>query len=103
MGGIRGLGSPALRIWRLALYLGWTILLMPVQALGLALRQRWTATFPRFYHRWCCRIIGLRVRRLGHPTQARPVLFAVNHISYLDITVLSSLLAVSKVSACAHT
>src|SRR5205823_4834333 len=97
-GGIAGLGSPALRVRRLAIYFAWTVLLMPVQALGLALRQSWTATLPRFYHRWCCRIIGLRVRRLGHPTQARPVLFAVNHISYLDITVLSSLLAVSFIA-----
>jgi 1-acyl-sn-glycerol-3-phosphate acyltransferase len=98
MGGVARLGSPALRIRRLALYLAWTVLLMPVQAIGLALRQPWTATLPRFYHRWCCRIIGLRVRRLGHPTQARPVLFAVNHISYLDITVLSSLLPVSFIA-----
>jgi 1-acyl-sn-glycerol-3-phosphate acyltransferase len=83
---------------RLAVYLAWTLLLMPVQALGLVLRRRWTATLPRFYHRWCCRILGLRVRRIGHPTPIRPVLFAVNHISYLDITVLGSLLPVSFIA-----
>jgi len=98
MGGVTRLGSPALRVRRLAIYLAWTVLLMPVQALGLALRRPWTATLPRFYHRWCCRILGLRVRRIGRPTQARPVLFAVNHISYLDITVLGSLLPVSFIA-----
>jgi lyso-ornithine lipid O-acyltransferase len=87
-----------LRLWRLAIYLAWTVLLMPVQALGLAARQPWTATFPRFYHRRCCRILGLRVRVLGRPTSARPVLFAANHISYLDITVLGSLLAASFIT-----
>ena len=98
MGGVTRLGSPALRVRRLAIYFAWTVLLMPVQAVGLALRRPWTATLPRFYHRWCCRILGLRVRRIGRPTQARPVLFAVNHISYLDITVLGSLLPVSFIA-----
>ena len=98
MGGVARLGSPTLRLRRLAVYLAWTVLLMPVQALGLLLQQPWTATLPRFYHRWCCRILGLRVRRIGRPTAERPVLFAVNHISYLDITVLGSLLAVSFIA-----
>lgn len=92
------MGSTTLRLWRLALYLAWTLPLMPVQALGLVLRQPWVATFPRFYHRWCCRILGLRVRRIGQPTAVRPVLFAANHISYLDITVFGSLIAGSFVA-----
>ncbi|HEX6441210.1 MAG TPA: lysophospholipid acyltransferase family protein [Stellaceae bacterium] len=92
------MGSTTLRLWRLSLYLAWTLSLMPVQALGLVLRQPWVATFPRFYHRWCCRILGLRVRRIGQPTAVRPVLFAANHISYLDITVFGSLIAGSFVA-----
>lgn len=98
MGGVERIGSPALRLWRLAVYLTWTTLLIPVQALGLMFRQRWVATFPRFYHRRCCRILGLRVRSIGRPSGARPVLFAANHISYLDITVFGSLLAASFVA-----
>ena len=98
MGGVRRLGSPVRRVWRLTIYLGWTVLLMPVQAVGLMLRAPWVTTFPRWYHRRCCRILGLRVRAIGRPAAARPVLFAANHISYLDITVLSSLLAASFVA-----
>ncbi|HEV8680950.1 MAG TPA: lysophospholipid acyltransferase family protein [Stellaceae bacterium] len=98
MGGVERIGSSALRVWRLAIYLGWTILLMPVQALGLILRRRWTANFPRFYHRRCCRILGLRVRRIGRPTEARPTLFVANHVSYLDITVFGSLIAGSFIA-----
>lgn len=98
MGGVARMGSSALRVRRLTIYLAWTVLLMPVQAFGLALRRPWTASFPCFYHRWCCRILGLRVRRIGWPTHARPVLFAVNHISYLDITVLGSLLPASFIA-----
>jgi lyso-ornithine lipid O-acyltransferase len=98
MGGLERIGSPALRVWRLAVYLGFTVVLMPVQAFGLVLGAPWTASFPRFYHRQCCRILGLRVRRIGRPTEARPVLFAANHISYLDITVFGSLIAGSFIA-----
>jgi 1-acyl-sn-glycerol-3-phosphate acyltransferase len=98
MGGVERMGSPALRVWRLGVYLAFTLLLMPVQAFGLALGRPWTASFPRFYHRRCCRILGLRVRRIGHPTETRPVLFAANHISYLDITVFGSLIAGSFIA-----
>ena len=98
MGGVERMGSTTLRLWRLAIYLAFTLLLMPVQAIGLVLRQRWVATFPRFYHRCCCRILGLRVRRIGRPTAVRPALFVANHISYLDIIIFSSLIAGSFVA-----
>jgi 1-acyl-sn-glycerol-3-phosphate acyltransferase len=92
------MGSPALRIARLTLYLLWTVSLMPVQGVGVVLRRPWSRTLPAFYHRWCCRILGLHVRTVGAPTAVRPVLFASNHISYTDITVLGSLIAGSFVA-----
>jgi len=82
----------------MAIYLAWTFALMPVQAIGLILRQSWVARFPRFYHRRCCRILGIKVHRIGEPVTAGPVLFAANHISYTDITVLGSLIAGSFVA-----
>jgi lyso-ornithine lipid O-acyltransferase len=92
------MGSPALRVSRLALYLVWTLSLMPVQGIGLALRRPWSRTLPAFYHTWCCRILGFRVRRVGMPTPERPVLFASNHVSYTDITVLGSLISGSFIA-----
>jgi lyso-ornithine lipid O-acyltransferase len=86
------MGSPTLRLARLALYLAWTLSLMPVQVVGLALRCRWTSALPVFYHRWCCRMLGFRIRLLGMPTIERPVLFASNHVSYIDITILGSVI-----------
>jgi 1-acyl-sn-glycerol-3-phosphate acyltransferase len=79
-----------LRIWRLTAYLVLTLTLMPVQVLGMLLRRPWAETLPRLYHRLCCRALGIRVRRIGEPTLKRPVLYAANHISYLDITALGS-------------
>jgi lyso-ornithine lipid O-acyltransferase len=92
------MGSTTLRIWRLAAVLAWTVPLMPVQALGLILKRRWVMEFPRFYHRNVCRLLGLKVRQTGEPASARPVLFVSNHIGYLDIAVLSSLIPVSFVA-----
>jgi 1-acyl-sn-glycerol-3-phosphate acyltransferase len=92
------IGSSALRFWRTGAYFLWTVSLMPVQALGLALRRHWVATFPRFYHRCCCHILGISVCTIGTPAKARPVLFAANHISYLDITVLGALLDASFIA-----
>ena len=86
------MGSLTLRLARLALYFAWTAALMPVQLVGLALRRRWTSTLPVFYHRWCCRILGFRIRVIGTPTSERPVLYAANHISYTDITILGSVI-----------
>lgn len=91
-------GSTWLRVWRTAVYLAWTLAMMPVQAVGLVLRRRWVATLPRFYHRRCCRILGVDVRRIGEPVDTRPVLFASNHVSYIDIMVLGSLIPGSFVA-----
>jgi lyso-ornithine lipid O-acyltransferase len=71
---------------------------MPVQALGLALGCRWVAELPRFYHRRVCRLLGLKVHQIGAPVADRPVLFVSNHIGYLDIPVLTSLLPASFVA-----
>lgn len=98
------MGSTGLRVRRIAVYLAWTLLLMPVQGLGLILRLPWMARLPRFYHHRCCRILGFDVRQIGEPIADRPILFAANHVSYTDITVLGSLIpgsfvAKSEVSA----
>jgi lyso-ornithine lipid O-acyltransferase len=92
------MGSPTLRIVRIALYLAWTLSLMPLQGVGLALQRSWTRHLPVFYHRWCCRILGFRVRTIGRPSSVRPLLFVANHVSYADITVLGSLLPASFIA-----
>ncbi len=75
---------------RLVAFLAWTALLIPVHtvALTLGLSER----IPVVYHRVVCRIIGLRVERRGEISQTRPTLFVCNHSSYLDISVLGSLI-----------
>jgi 1-acyl-sn-glycerol-3-phosphate acyltransferase len=74
-----------------------TLVLMPIQS--LAIRRNWpvAARLPWYWQRIACRMAGIRVRIDGSPAAA-PLLVAANHISWLDISVLGSVLPVSFVS-----
>ena len=92
------MGSPVRAAVRLVLYLAWTFLLLPVQIASLALHLPVARRLPRFYHKVCCRLLGLRVIRHGHIVRSRPILFIANHTSYLDVSVLGSLIDASFVA-----
>ncbi|MDR6293734.1 1-acyl-sn-glycerol-3-phosphate acyltransferase [Inquilinus ginsengisoli] len=92
------LGSKLRAVFRLGLYLPWTVALMPVQALAVRFGWRLQTSLPAFYHRVCCRILGLGVEIRGTPSAAAPTLFVSNHLSYLDIEVLGSVIAGSFVA-----
>ncbi|HZA66647.1 MAG TPA: lysophospholipid acyltransferase family protein [Geminicoccaceae bacterium] len=71
--------------------LAWTgILLVPCLA-GRAVAGRAPPVLVRAWHRGCCRITGLHLRVSGVPAAAGSTLFVANHVSYLDIVVLGSL------------
>lgn len=97
-GGDSPFGSSLLGSVRLSLYALVTLSLMPIQVIVLILLPRLWPVLPRFYHRLCCRIMGLKVRVVGTPSTARPTLFVSNHASYLDIPVMGSILPVSFVA-----
>ncbi len=84
------LGSPLVAACRLAIYGGFTIVLIPLQALALGLGWSLRKRLPNWYHRKCCRILGFEVETIGEITDWRPRLFVCNHISYLDITILGA-------------
>lgn len=75
-----------------------TLPLMPVQALLLRLSPRRARTFPHWYHKQVCRLIGIRLRIDGEVAPARPVLLVANHTSWLDIPVLSAVAPVAFVA-----
>jgi len=84
-------------VLRLSAYLALTLALLPVQAAAVALGpwalgSRLAERLPRFYHRLCTRILGFRVTVHGTHLPERPVLFVCNHVSYLDITILGSVI-----------
>lgn len=79
-------------------FLGLTLPLMPVQWALLRVSPRLARKLPNWYHRAVCRIIGVRLRIQGQVARDRPVLLASNHVSWLDITVLSAVAPVSFVA-----
>lgn len=86
------LGSPLRAAYRLTLYAALTLPLMIVQLVCVSLNLKFAQQMPLWYHRQCCRILGIRVERRGRQSRKRPTLYASNHVSYLDITVLGSLI-----------
>ncbi|HMA13473.1 MAG TPA: lysophospholipid acyltransferase family protein [Kiloniellaceae bacterium] len=91
-------GSPTTALCRLLAYAGLTLALMPVQLLAVACRWPLRRRLPRWYHRRVCRLLGMRIERLGQPSAVHPTLYVANHVSYLDIEVLGALLEVSFVA-----
>lgn len=90
--------SPSRAFARLLQYVAFTLCLIPVQAVCLLIRAPLAKTLPQWYHRQCARLLGLSIETHGAPTGNKPALFACNHVSYLDITVLGALLPASFVA-----
>jgi 1-acyl-sn-glycerol-3-phosphate acyltransferase len=81
-----------LRLFRITIYLGLTLPLMPLQALFVALGSPMAKRLPRAYHRLCWWVLGFRVEVKGRLSERHPTLFVANHTSYLDITILAGLI-----------
>ena len=56
------------------------------------------ARIPLLWHRMCCLLIGLEVRRYGRPADAGQVLYVCNHASYLDVPVMGASVRASFVA-----
>jgi len=67
-----------------------TAVLIPVQWLAVALKRPLRRRIPVFYHRFVCRLLGVRVRASGAPVTDRPLLIVANHSSWLDISIITS-------------
>ncbi|MDH3582345.1 MAG: 1-acyl-sn-glycerol-3-phosphate acyltransferase, partial [Hyphomicrobiales bacterium] len=71
---------------------------MPVQWALLKLAPNQARRFPHWYHRRVCRLLGIRFKVEGEIAQSRRVLLVSNHVSWLDIPVLSALSPLSFVA-----
>jgi len=67
-----------------------TLPLMPVQWLAVALKLPLRRRIPVFYHRFVCRLLGIRVHCTGAPVDKRPLLIVANHSSWLDISIITA-------------
>ena len=71
---------------------------MPVQQLFVWFWPRMARVFPMYYHRLVLRILGVRVSIEGEALKQGPAILAANHVSWLDIVILSSLAPVSFIA-----
>lgn len=67
-----------------------TLVLLPFQLAGIVLNNRMQRTIPHLFHRILCAVIGVRIREVGARSNANPVLILANHVSWLDICVISA-------------
>jgi lyso-ornithine lipid O-acyltransferase len=72
-------------------FLAFTLVLLPFQLIGLVFDLRLQRTIPHVYHRVLCVLIGVRIREVGTRSTASPALILSNHVSWLDICVISAL------------
>jgi lyso-ornithine lipid O-acyltransferase len=75
-----------------------TLPLMPVQWLLIHLAPAWARVLPHHYHRIGCRILGFKVDVSGTLPQDGACLIVSNHVSWIDIVVLSTLAPLSFVA-----
>lgn len=75
-----------------------TFVCIPWQASAVKFGLKRRKTFPHRYHRFLCRLFGIRVTTIGKPVQGEGVLMVANHTSYFDILVLSNVARVSFVA-----
>jgi 1-acyl-sn-glycerol-3-phosphate acyltransferase len=90
--------SPMTAAARAAPYMLFTLAMIPVQAVALLLRLPLSRRIPLWYHRICCRLLGIRLEVFGRRSRARPTLFVANHTSYLDIPIYGALIPGSFVA-----
>ena len=91
-----------MRSWRaagvLVVFVLFTVPLMPVQWMLVAMRSPSAKTLPHWYHRQITRLFGIRIHTEGALAAKQPLLLVTNHASWLDIIILSSVTPVSFVA-----
>ena len=72
-------------------FLALTLGLLPFQLIAILFGLRLQRSIPHLYHRVLCALIGVRIREVGTRSTASPALILSNHVSWLDICVISAL------------
>ncbi len=83
---------------RVAAMLPAFLLGLPAQWLALHLAPPLARWMPVYFHRYLLFVLGVRVKKNGDFSRERPLLLAANHLSWLDILVISSLMPVSFIA-----
>lgn len=83
--------EPMIRVILIALaLLLLTLVLLPFQLVGILFNSQLQRIVPHLYHRAVCAIIGIRIREIGQRSSDQPLLILSNHVSWLDIIVITA-------------
>lgn len=75
-----------------------TAVALPTQMMAVRFGWPLARTLPAWWHRRALGSLGVRVEVHGAPAAARPLLVTPNHASWLDISVIGSLMPISFVA-----
>ena len=67
-----------------------TFVLIPFQWIAVTLGLPAQRRIPVLYHRIVCRLLDVHISVVGNRVDDRPLLIVSNHVSWLDISVISS-------------
>jgi 1-acyl-sn-glycerol-3-phosphate acyltransferase len=72
------------------LVIGLSVIVIPPQWLFTRIWPGAARRFPHLYFRAVTRLMGIRIEKKGQPVSGKPCLYVANHMSWLDILVLSA-------------
>ncbi len=96
--GINSVSGPLRAVSILVAFAALTLPLMPVQYILLRVAPKAARRLPFRYHRAVCWLLGIRTQIEGQVAGDRPVLLISNHVSWLDIPVLSAVAPLSFIA-----
>jgi 1-acyl-sn-glycerol-3-phosphate acyltransferase len=72
--------------------------LLPVQIAAVRFDLAVSRRIPRLFHGIVCALLGVRIRVVGRPARERPLLIVSNHVSWIDISVITAVVPVAFVA-----
>ncbi|MEZ5889821.1 MAG: lysophospholipid acyltransferase family protein [Xanthobacteraceae bacterium] len=73
-------------------------ILLPFQLVAVRYSLRMQRRIPTVFHRLICALLGVRIKTVGSPSSQRPLLIVSNHVSWIDIAVITTLAPVAFVA-----
>ncbi len=75
-----------------------TIIFIPIQWIAIKLDLRLARKLPMVWHKIATSLVGLKIHVSGIIPEARPLMIVSNHISWMDIPVLGSVMELSFIA-----
>lgn len=75
-----------------------SLVLIPLQWLAIKAGHPVQRKLPHLWHVIATRLVGIHIQQEGTPTGDRPLLITANHASWVDITVVGSLMPLSFIA-----